>query len=115
MEIDSMTQKWPCMLRLNSNKNTCRLDSLLLCIATIIKYINYRQVFIDALMAANSGDSIGAAAKIIEGHGISDSLTVSWFNNLANANHPTKEAIVSASVNMIISQMSLNSEKSMLF
>lgn len=84
---------------------------VLLCIGIIMKYVNNRQVFIDALMAANSGESIGAAAEIIDRQEISDSLTISWFNNLANAKYPTKEAIVSASASIIISQISLNSDK----
>ncbi|CAH1725498.1 unnamed protein product [Aphis gossypii] len=55
------------------------------------------KIFIDALMAANSGESIEAVVELIDSHQLSDSLTISWFNNLANAKHPTKEAVVKAS------------------
>jgi len=51
-------------------------------------------------MAANSGESIEAVVELIDSHQLSDSLTISWFNNLANAKHPTKEAVVKASVNL---------------
>uniref|UniRef100_A0A2H8TZF4 Apolipophorin n=1 Tax=Melanaphis sacchari TaxID=742174 RepID=A0A2H8TZF4_9HEMI len=54
-------------------------------------------IFINALMAANSGESIEAVVELIENHKLSDSLTISWFNNLANAKHPTIEAVVKAS------------------
>ncbi|XP_060861024.1 apolipophorins isoform X2 [Metopolophium dirhodum] len=54
-------------------------------------------IFIDALMAANSGESIEAAVELIDSNKLSDSLTISWFNNLANAKNPTKEAVVKAS------------------
>lgn len=50
-------------------------------------------------MAANSGESIEAAVELINSHKLSDSLTIQWFNNLANAKNPTKEAVVKASVN----------------
>ncbi|VVC28237.1 Vitellinogen, open beta-sheet,von Willebrand factor, type D domain,Lipid transport protein, N- [Cinara cedri] len=56
-----------------------------------------QKVFIDALMATNSGESIDAVAKLIDSHILSDSLTAKWFNNLANAKCPTKEAVASAS------------------
>lgn len=55
------------------------------------------EIFIDALMAANSGESIEAIVELIDSHQLSDSLTMLWFNNLANAEHPTKEAVVKAS------------------
>lgn len=51
-------------------------------------------------MAANSGESIEAAVELINSHKLSDSLTISWFNNLANAKHPTQNAVVKASVNL---------------
>lgn len=51
-------------------------------------------------MAANSGESIEAVVELIHSHTLNDSLTISWFNNLANAKHPTKEAVVKASVNI---------------
>jgi len=51
-------------------------------------------------MAANSGESIEAAVELIDSNKLSDSLTISWFNNLANAKNPTKEAVVKASVNL---------------
>jgi len=51
-------------------------------------------------MAANSGESIEAIVELIDSQQLSDALTVSWFNNLANAKHPTKEAVVKASVNL---------------
>jgi len=51
-------------------------------------------------MAANSGESIEAIVELIKNHNLSDSLTISWFNNLANAKNPTKEAVVEASVNL---------------
>ncbi|XP_026815483.1 apolipophorins [Rhopalosiphum maidis] len=54
-------------------------------------------IFIDALIAANSGESIEAAVELIDSQQLSDSLTISWFNNLANAKNPTKEAVVKAS------------------
>jgi len=50
-------------------------------------------------MASNSGESIEAAVELIDSHALSDSVTTSWFNNLANAKNPTKEAVVKASVN----------------
>jgi len=52
-------------------------------------------------MAANSGESIEAAVELIDSNKLSDSLTISWFNNLANAKNPTKEAVVKASVNLL--------------
>jgi len=51
-------------------------------------------------MAANSGESIEVAVELIKSHKLSDSLTISWFNNLGNAKNPTKEAVVKASVNL---------------
>jgi len=51
-------------------------------------------------MAANSGESIEATVELINSNQLSDSLTIAWFNNLANAKNPTKEAVVQASVNM---------------
>jgi len=51
-------------------------------------------------MAANSGESIEAAIKLINSNKLSNSLTISWFNNLANAKNPTKDAVVQASVNL---------------
>lgn len=51
-------------------------------------------------MAANSGESIEAVVKLIDSNKLSDSLTISWFNNLANAKNPTKVAVVQASVNI---------------
>jgi len=52
-------------------------------------------------MAANSGESIEAAVDLINSNKLSDSLTISWFNNLANAKNPTKEAVVKASVSLL--------------
>lgn len=60
----------------------------------------HRTVYINALTAANSGESIEAVSELIDRHALSDSLTVSWFNNLANAQHPTKQAVLAASVNL---------------
>lgn len=54
----------------------------------------------NALTAANSGQSIEAAVELIKSRTLSDSSTVSWFNNLAMAQHPTKEAVVAASVHL---------------
>lgn len=56
----------------------------------------------NALTSANSGQSIEAVAELIKSRTLSDSSTVSWFNNLDRAQHPTKEAVVAASVRTIL-------------
>lgn len=58
-------------------------------------------MFIDALIAANIGHSIEAVVELIKSNKLCDSLTTSWFINLANAKYPTKEAVVAASVNLL--------------
>lgn len=56
----------------------------------------------NALTAANSGESIEVVVELIKSRTLSDSSTVSWFNHLYGAQHPTKEAVVAASVRTFI-------------
>lgn len=51
-------------------------------------------------MVANSGESIEAVVELIKSHKLSNSLTISWFNNLGKAKNPTKKAVFKASVNI---------------
>lgn len=58
-------------------------------------------MFIDALIAANTGHSIEAVVDLIKSNKLCDSLITSWFINLAKAKYPTKEAVVATSVNSL--------------
>lgn len=55
-------------------------------------------VFLNALFDANCGESIEAVVALIRDNEISDSMATAWFTNLGNAQRPTREAVVSASV-----------------